>query len=222
MSRREPGQYYSPNQNQRQAPYRQGVNVTYNQVYQKDIPQNMPQPSQISFNPTMRKTSATMINSSPSEIPPSFENNTPISINPLFTPCSNPELDEEFDFVNLGIDLNAREPLLPRIYYAGSDAPMVHCSQFPVPDSYPRQLEEVKALDRLRAFSDEALFFVFYLHAKDELQLAAYNELLQRGFIFDKENKYWKNQIGFAFDCNQWKFVQPNESHKIPIVQQSI
>jgi hypothetical protein len=79
----------------------------------------------------------------------------------LLIPVENPELDEEFDLPNLGIDLQATEPLLPYVYYVGSDAPLVKCGQYPVPDSYPKNKETVDATARLNQFLDECLFFCF-------------------------------------------------------------
>ncbi|OHS94229.1 hypothetical protein TRFO_11313 [Tritrichomonas foetus] len=149
--------------------------------------------------------------------PDSLEYATPVHFNPLFTQINNPELDEEFDLTNLGIDLQTPEPLLPNISYAGSENPMVNFGQFPVSHSYPRNPENSEAINRINQFSDEALLFIFYIHARDQLQEGAYGELKKRGYSFDSEKKVWLNQSKLVFDINKWKFVPPDNTGHAPI-----
>ena len=138
----------------------------------------------------------------------SSESDQPVSIylNPLFSKADNPELDEEFDIKNLGIDLQTTEPLLPFVGYVGSDDPMVRYSQFPAPSSYPQTKESTGQLQRMKKFSDETLIFMFYLHARDRLQKEAYNELKNRGYDFDSKRRCWVTKNQFIFDVENWKF----------------
>ena len=53
---------------------------------------------------------------------------------------------------------------------------MMNLGQFPVPKSYPATAEPSDAAAKLMYFSDEALLFIFYMHAKDKMQEAAVKE----------------------------------------------
>lgn len=158
------------------------------------------------------------IDMTPTELsgPDSLDYSTPIHFSYLFSNLHNPELDEEFDIGNLGIDLQTTKPLLPNISYAGSDNPLVNFGQFPVPHSYPNDESNMKAIDRISQFSDESLLFIFYIHARDILQKSAYDELTNRGYFFDPTKKVWSNSAKLVFDINKWKFVTPDQSGYVP------
>ena len=181
-------------------------------------PKEIPQPSQINYNP-IQKQPGPMIKPQPNEIPPSIETSDRINVNYLFSKVPNPELEDEFDLINLGIDLETSEPLMPSVYYLGSDAPMVHHAQYPIPRSYPKDLDVGDPFQKMKYFSDECLLFLFYLNARDELQYEAAEELKRRGLVFVPKYNYWKNQKELVFDHRRWKFVQPDENGLIPIVQ---
>ena len=149
--------------------------------------------------------------------PDSLDYSTPIHFSYLFANLDNPELDEEFDIGNLGIDLQTTEALLPNISYAGSDNPLIKCGQFPVPHSYPSEEASVNPIDRINQFSDESLLFIFYVHARDKLQQKAHEELQQRGYIFGPTKKVWYNSAKLVFDISKWKFVTPDSNGYVPI-----
>ena len=173
--------------------------------------------SQYSYNPgfpvrvQMQQPAAQhqLVANEPSEIkerPDSTEYARPIYIAAHGT-MKNPELDEEFDIANLGIDLETTEPLLPYVYHVASDAPMALFGQYPAPDSYADAGEKTDAGERIKSFSDEALIFIFYVHARDRLQIKAAEELKKRRFVYDKDRKRWfKAQC--AFDIESWSFVR--------------
>lgn len=142
----------------------------------------------------------------------------PIEYNNLFVPIENPEVNEKFDFYQLGIDLHTKEPLLPNIYYLGSDMPMINYGQFPAPKDYPTTVIS-NQINHISKFSNETLLFIFYLHAQDELQIAAANELQHRGLNYDKEQQLWKSSSNkYIFNPDTWKFVQPDDKKKASIL----
>lgn len=151
-------------------------------------------------------------------LPESINYSKPIQFNSVFRPGDNPEMDEEFDVYNLGIDLQTTDPLLPDVYYVGSDAPMIFHGQYPGP-SYPRNPDPTDAIDRIRVFSDETLIFMFFLHARDKIQRAAFLELKKRQYSFDTEKNTWYDKFGHIFDIESFKFVQPDETRSVPILQ---
>ena len=139
----------------------------------------------------------------------SLEYSTPVHFSPILTNFHNPELEDEFNLLNLGIDLQTSRPLLPNISYAGSDNPMINFGQFPVPHSYPRTPENNNEMNRITQFSNELLLFIFYIHARDKLQQLAYEELQKRGFSYDQVKKVWINPSKLIFDLDKWSFVSP-------------
>lgn len=147
--------------------------------------------------------------------PDSGEYATVIPVSLATMARENPELDEEFDLRNLGIDLQTEEPLLPNVYHVGSDSPMVNLGQFPAPRSYPTTTEGTDASSKLMYFSDEALFFIFYLHAKDRLQESAHRELTRRRYTWDATNKVWSKNKEMFFDVDRWCFVPAHEYRKL-------
>jgi hypothetical protein len=149
------------------------------------------------------------------EPPDSIEYAKAVQTSYLFTGGKNPELDEEFDLLNLGIDLSTTESLLSNVYFVGSDAPMVNLGQYPAPDYYPSRPEPVEAASRLHCFSDEALFFVFHLHAQDRLQELAARELRKRRYVFDEKEKRWLGPNGWGFDVENWRFAPVSEIGRI-------
>jgi hypothetical protein len=139
--------------------------------------------------------------------PDSLEYCRPIPLSHLFPTAANPELDDEFELQNLGIDLQAVDPLLPNVYYVGSDAPMLKYGQYALPKSYPPSADP-DAGARLSRFSDELLLFLFYLHARDSLQQRAAQELLKRQLVFDDKEQKWVNGRNCVFDVESWAFIE--------------
>jgi hypothetical protein len=136
----------------------------------------------------------------------SLEYARPIALSNLFPTIDNPELDEEFELANLGIDLQATEPLLPNVYYVGSDAPMLRHAQYPMPKGYPNT-PDPDPLARITRFSDELLLFLFYAHARDVLQQRAAHELAKRRISYDEKEQKWVNGKNCVFDVDSWAFV---------------
>lgn len=187
------------------------------------IGQGFPQPQPVQNRP-MRVTSAPPTNLQPrigliegKEPPDSIEYARPIPISGLGS-VDNPELDPEFAIGNLGIDLQATEPLLPYVYNVASDSPMIFGGQFPAPASYMSAGDHTSPEQRFQMFSDEALLFVFYIHARDTLQLAAATELRRRHFVYNKETKRWL-KADCLFDVDNWCFLKPEEIGRNPVRQ---
>jgi CCR4-NOT transcription complex subunit 2 len=115
-------------------------------------------------------------------------------------------MDDEFELGDLGIDLQATEPLLPNVYYVASDAPLIKHAQFPMPKSY-RHIPDPDPLPRVARFSDELLLFLFYTHARDLLQQRAGQELTKRRIVYDEKERKWFNSKHQVFDVDVWGFV---------------
>jgi hypothetical protein len=124
----------------------------------------------------------------------------------LFPASDNPEMDDEFELGNLGIDLQATEPLLPNVYYVASDAPLLKHAQYPMPTSYPHT-PDPDPLAKIGRFSDELLLFLFYCHARDVLQKRAAQELAKRRIVYDEKERKWFNSKHQVFDVEVWAFV---------------
>jgi CCR4-NOT transcriptional regulation complex NOT5 subunit len=141
------------------------------------------------------------------EFPFSLDTTAPHSIESVFLQPPNPESDKEFELANLGIDLLSTAPLLPSVYYVGSDAPMAVQGQYPSSIYFPRQSQSIPASSRIDHFNEFMLLFIFYVHTGDKLQVEASNELKKRKFRYDTERKVWINQRGKVFDPNTWSYV---------------
>lgn len=134
----------------------------------------------------------------------------------IFVPSKNPENDPEFALSNLGIDLTATEPLLPSVYYVGSDAPMATNGQFPISVNYPQSDDIPNISQKIKYLDDIMLIFLFYVHAGDKLQIEAANELKSRKFKYLADKKYWINSKGKAFDTKLWNFVSLDNMDRLP------
>ena len=139
--------------------------------------------------------------------PSSYRANTTIKDNSILMQDDNPELDEEFDFFNLGIDLYTADPLIPYLLNPLSEAPMSAHYQFPTSTDILNNTAPYVSKQRISKFDDEVLFFIFYVQTMDEAQAAAAAELRSRGYSFDQTAKTWSDKSGRQFDIEAWKWL---------------
>lgn len=126
------------------------------------------------------------------------------------------EADPEFELPNLGIDLQTTSPLLPYVYYIGSDAPLAARGQYPSSIYYPNTPDPTNVSTRIKQFNDFMLLFIFYVHARDKLQVEAAQELTNRKYVYDSKIKVWSNPSGQIFDIHSWSFIDPTLYGKLP------
>ena len=136
------------------------------------------------------------MNLSEYNIPLELKNNY---LNNILIEKDNYELNEEFKIENLGIDLNSNEFLLTNLYYVGSELPMLKKNS--------NENENLLQFKKLKNFSNETLFFMFYFYSKEKILNEVSNELKNRFFIYDIDKKLWKNQNGNYFDIDKWIFI---------------
>lgn len=115
----------------------------------------------------------------------------------------------ETDLNALGLNLNKEEPLLPMLHSVLSDAPLLNNSCYPMPKSYTAFAKTEDPTESIQMFSAPILLFIFYTQMHTEMQTAASNELMKRGFSYDEEKGSWSNPEGAEWDINQWKFAEP-------------
>ncbi|EAY10249.1 hypothetical protein TVAG_046710 [Trichomonas vaginalis G3] len=114
----------------------------------------------------------------------------------------------ETDLYSLGLNLNKEEPLLPMLHSVLSDAPLLNNSCYPMPKSYAALERSENPIEKINLFSDSILLFIFYTQSQTDMQTAASNELIRRGFQYDEEKCTWSNSEGAEWDINQWKFAE--------------
>ena len=188
-------QQIPPPMQQRQSPLQPPL------IQQPQMPQNMQQPN---------------IKQDPIPINSSSDISKPYPIESVFLPTQNPESDKEFDLANLGIDLLTTNPLLPSVYYVGSDAPMITQNQYPASIHFPQQVNGQPISSKIKQVNDFVLFFMFYVHARDQLQADAANELKARKYNYDKEKRVWVNTSNKYFDPHTWSFIDLSKWGTVP------
>ena len=80
---------------------------------------------------------------------------------------------------------------------------------------YPHEPDSTNAINRIKSFNDFSLLFIFYVHAREKIQFEAAQELTNRKYVYDKENKIWYNPAGQIFEYNTWSFIEPSDYSKI-------
>ena len=124
------------------------------------------------------------------------------------------------DLTTLGLNLNAPEPLYKTFASPWADAPCRPEADLGTPACYLHQPPHLSAalFGRLSA---ECLLYVFYSSPGEDLQLAAAEELAQRGWLWHKDLKAWLQRAPGAdppvkmpngergsylfFDVNTWE-----------------
>jgi len=126
------------------------------------------------------------------------------------------------DLTTLGLNLNSPEPLYKTFGSPWADAPCRPEPELGTPACYLQQPPHLSAalFSRLSA---ECLLYVFYSSPGEDLQLAAAEELANRGWLWHKELKAWlqrapgdqpvKTPAGergsyLFFDVNTWERVR--------------
>jgi CCR4-NOT transcription complex subunit 2 len=95
------------------------------------------------------------------------------------------------DLATLGLDLNSNENVYSNFMTPFSDSPSLGSEpSFPISPVYA-SIKVPSPLAKIRFFSDETLFYIFYSMPRDVLQEAAAQELYQRNWRFHKEFKLW-------------------------------
>ena len=112
------------------------------------------------------------------------------------------------DLNSLGIDLNEKEPMLPMLHSVLSDAPLSSHSVYPTPSSYSSLSTNEDPTEKMNLFSIQILFFIFYTQVKTDMQVAAAEELIKRGYSYDEDKGTWSNTDGSEWDVNQWKLIE--------------
>ncbi|CAJ0630445.1 1788_t:CDS:2 [Entrophospora sp. SA101] len=130
------------------------------------------------------------------------------------------------DLTSLGLNLNSPDPL-----YATFSSPWADNNQaigfiepeYHLPTCYNVQ-PPPPAPQKIKSFSDETLFYIFYSMPKDFLQEAAAYELFNRNWRFHKDLKLWltKEQGAEPFNKSQvfergtFIFFDPSAWEKFP------
>nr|XP_024358004.1 probable NOT transcription complex subunit VIP2 isoform X2 [Physcomitrium patens] len=94
------------------------------------------------------------------------------------------------DLTTLGLNLNSRENLYKTFASPWADEPIRGEPDFVVPPCYDQKAPQLQP-NHFTKFQDNTLFYIFYSMPRDEAQLCAANELLNRGWVFHKELKRW-------------------------------
>ncbi|ESO05126.1 hypothetical protein HELRODRAFT_78505 [Helobdella robusta] len=130
------------------------------------------------------------------------------------------------DLTTLGLNLNQSDTLYTSFQSPWSELPCKPQDiDYHVPNEYLTNIfvREKLAPLRLNRYSDDLLFFLFYLYSGDLLQLAAAAELYNRDWRYHKDERLWMtrapgmeptvktNQFErgtyFFFDVNNWRKV---------------
>lgn len=119
---------------------------------------------------------------------------------------SNPSFNE-VNLMNLGIDVNSQQPLLPHLQSIILDLPLGQKSSYPAPQEYSELPTECDIKQRLSLFNTSTLMYIFYTGNKKDMQSAA-AELCRRGFTYDTDYLEWRNPNGNKFDSNTWKLPE--------------
>ena len=95
------------------------------------------------------------------------------------------------DLTTLGLNLNGGENIYATFMTPFSDNPTVGAGGEPVYTLHSASLQSPPPLGKLKDFSDETMFYIFYAMPRDVLQEAAAQELYSRSWRFHKEFKLW-------------------------------
>eukprot|EP01097_Dermamoeba_algensis_P004297 TRINITY_DN2835_c0_g1_i1.p1 TRINITY_DN2835_c0_g1~~TRINITY_DN2835_c0_g1_i1.p1 ORF type:complete len:720 (-),score=175.63 TRINITY_DN2835_c0_g1_i1:2336-4495(-) len=119
------------------------------------------------------------------------------------------------DLISLGLNLHASEALFTT--FTSPWAP----PEFVLPECYS-SLSLHPALTKIPLFSEDLLFYIFYSMPRDELQLAAAQQLYNKGWRYHKETQCWFMRVHeplvkaanhekgsyIYFDKNTWEKVR--------------
>jgi CCR4-NOT transcription complex subunit 2 len=124
------------------------------------------------------------------------------------------------DLTTLGLNLNAPEPLYKTFASPWADAPCRPEPDLGTPACYLQQPPHLSAA-LFGRLSPECLLYIFYSSPGEDLQLAAAEELAQRGWLWHKDLKAWLQRAPGAeppvklpngergsylfFDVNTWE-----------------
>eukprot|EP00127_Corallochytrium_limacisporum_P000041 Clim_evm20s2 gene=Clim_evmTU20s2 len=128
------------------------------------------------------------------------------------------------DLTTMGLNLTSSECLYNTFGspYSGS-LPRPRDLEFALPSCYAIREPIPSALGKIKLFSDETLFYIFYCMPRDKLQIVAAHELYNRDWRYHKEKKLWFTRVSGSvtettetyekgtyiyFDVNLWQKVQ--------------
>ncbi|CAG0915489.1 unnamed protein product [Notodromas monacha] len=131
-----------------------------------------------------------------------------------------------YELTNMGLNLNAQEPLYPSFGGAVVDNPVrPQDMDYTVPSEYRTnaRVRDTLAPIKLNRYGEDLLFYIFYMNPLDMLQLAAASELYNREWRYHKEEKAWITRVPgsvphektatyerstyFFFDVSTWRKV---------------
>lgn len=98
------------------------------------------------------------------------------------------------DLTALGLDLTATDKLYPLFAGPWSDQPLkVYEIDYPVPSEYlvNSSIRDKLTQITLKRYSEDTVFFLFYMFPNDMLQTAAAIELYSREWRYHKDEKVW-------------------------------
>ncbi|KAJ2008446.1 transcriptional regulator [Coemansia thaxteri] len=101
--------------------------------------------------------------------------------------------DYGFDVAKFGFPLPSVGPLYPTFGSPWTDQSLAYGliePDFKLPPCYNLS-QPPPAISRVHSFSDETLFYMFYTMPRDELQLAAADQLYRRHWRYHKELRLW-------------------------------
>ncbi|KAJ3303375.1 hypothetical protein HDV03_003944 [Kappamyces sp. JEL0829] len=124
------------------------------------------------------------------------------------------------DLTGLGLNLNGAENVFSKFMTPFSDTPAAGATSepsFTLPSAYT-SIRPPPPLAKMKALSDETLFYIFYAMPRDVMQEAAAQELYSRSWRFHKEFKLWLSkdpenveplQKGVDFERGIYIFFDP-------------
>ncbi|CAJ0907882.1 4854_t:CDS:2, partial [Entrophospora sp. SA101] len=187
---------------------------------------NVPETPSLTYSSTTTPSASSTSSSSSTTISTSLPNSGPFPPSSL---SSDPDLNMlslGSDLTSLGLNLNSPDPL-----YATFSSPWADNNQaigfiepeYHLPTCYNVQ-PPPPAPQKIKSFSDETLFYIFYSMPKDFLQEAAAYELFNRNWRFHKDLKLWltKEQGAEPFNKSQvfergtFIFFDPSAWEKFP------
>eukprot|EP01134_Creolimax_fragrantissima_P002661 CFRG2661T1 len=128
------------------------------------------------------------------------------------------------DLTTLGLDLNSPEMLYKTFSSPLARGPERVDPEFSLPSFYLMTPPQSPPLQKISAFADESLFYIFYAMPRDILQHAAATELYARDWRYHRELKLWFTNVStnepiqksathergtyVYFDINTWQKVR--------------
>ena len=113
------------------------------------------------------------------------------------------------DLTSLSLNLNAPEPLAPKLLNVLEDPP-IKSSRVPIDvlDHLPYSDMEVGL--KFDKFTEKTLLYIFYSLPRDKQQLDAAQKLIEMGYKYHKSKTWVQEEKKLKFDLNSFDFL-PND-----------